>query len=167
MKEQANRAYDLSLFETAPELEKKKQQPKKNNMIVLPDGSINKEARRRHNIFYVAAISAFVVVFTAVSITIVQSNVLINELNSQIVEAQDEISLLEGKSTQYQVQIDSKLSNEKVESYAENVLGMTKAENMEKEFVTMSEEDKGEVLAEDSQKNVFEVVADAFTSLWS
>lgn len=167
MKEQANRAYDLSLFEAAPELEKKKQQPKKNNMIVLPDGSINKEARRRHNRLYVAAISAFVIVFTAVSITIVQSNVLINELNSQIVKAQDEISLLEGQSTQYQVQIDSKLSDEKVESYAENVLGMTKAENMEKEFVTMSGEDKGEVLAEDGQKNVFEVVADAFTSLWS
>lgn len=167
MKEQANRAYDLSLFETAPELEKKKQQPKKNNMIVLPDGSINKEARRRHNRFYVAAISAFVVVFTAVSVTMVQSNVLLNELNDRIVAAQEEISLLEGQSTQYQVQIDSKLSDEKIESYAEDVLGMTKAENMEKEFVTMSGEDKGEVLADDSQKNVFEVVADAFTSLWS
>lgn len=167
MKEQANRAYDLSLFEAAPELEKKKQQPKKNNMIVLPEGNVNKEARRRHNIFYVAAISAFVIVFTVVSITIVQSNVLINELNAQIIEAQEEISILEGESTQYQVEIDSKLSEEKVESYAENVLGMTKADNMEKEFVTMSAEDKSEVLAEDGTKNVFETIADAFTGLWS
>lgn len=167
MKEQANRAYDLSLFETAPELEKEKQQQKKNNMIVLPDGRINKEARRRHNVFYVAVISVFVVVFTVVSITIVQSNVLINELNTQIVNAQNDINILEGQATQYQIQIDSKLSEEKVENYAENVLGMTKAENMEKEFVTMSGEDKGEVLAEDGQKNIFETIADAFTGLWS
>ncbi len=167
MKEQANRAYDLSLFETAPELEKKKQQRKKNNMIVLPDGSVNKEARRKHNRFYVAVISAFVVIFTAVSITIVQSNVLINELNTEIITAEEQLNLLEAQSTQYQVQIDSKLSAEKVESYAEDVLGMTKAENMDKEFITMSGEDKGEVLADDSNRNVFEIIADAFTSLWS
>lgn len=35
MKEQVNSAYDLSLFEAAPELEPKKH-PKKNNVIVLP-----------------------------------------------------------------------------------------------------------------------------------
>ena len=86
MKEQVNSAYDLSLFEAAPELEPKKH-PKKNNVIVLPKEKIDKEARRRHNIFYVAAISIFVVIFTAISITIVQSNVLINELNTQIVAA--------------------------------------------------------------------------------
>lgn len=166
MKEQVNSAYDLSLFETAPELEQKKQ-PKKNNMIVLPEEKINKEARRRHNLFYVAAISVFVVIFTVVSITIVQSNVLINELNAQIVEKENEISMLEGEQTQYQIQIDSKLSEEKIESYAEDTLGMTKAENMEKEFITMSGEDKAEVLAEDGPKNVFETIADAFTSLWS
>lgn len=166
MKEQVNSAYDLSLFETAPELEQKTQ-PKKNNMIVLPDEKINKEARRRHNIFYVAAISIFVIIFTAVSITIVQSNVLINELNAQIVATESEISMLEGEQTQYQIQIDSKLSEEKIESYAEDALGMTKAENMEKEFITMSGEDKAEILAEDGSKNVFETIADAFTSLWS
>ncbi len=167
MKEQANRAYDLSLFETAPELEKKTQQPKKNNMIVLPDGSINKEARRKHNRLYIAAISAFVIIFTVVSITIVQSNVLINELNAEIIAAQEELSIIEGQSTQYQVQIDSKLSAEKIENYAENVLGMTKAENMDKEFITMSGEDKAVVLDDDSKRNVFEIIADAFTSLWS
>lgn len=166
MKEQVNSAYDLSLFETAPELEEKRQ-PRKNNMIVLPEEKINKEARRRHNLFYVAAISVFVVIFTVVSITIVQSNVLINELNAQIVEKENEISMLEGEQTQYQIQIDSKLSEEKIESYAENTLGMTKAENMEKEFITMSGEDKAEILAEDGSKNVFETIADAFTSLWS
>ena len=122
MKEQVNSAYDLSLFEAAPELEPKKH-PKKNNVIVLPKEKIDKEARRRHNIFYVAAISIFVVIFTAISITIVQSNVLINELNTQIVAAENEISILEGEQTQYQIQIDSKLSEEKIESYAESNLG--------------------------------------------
>lgn len=166
MKEQVNSAYDLSLFETAPELEPK-QSPKKNNVIVLPKERINKEARRRHNILYVAAISIFVVIFTVVSITIVQSNVLINELNTQIVAAENEISILEGEQTQYQIQIDSKLSEEKIESYAEGSLGMTKADNMEKEFITMSGEDKAEILQENGPKNVFETIADAFTSLWS
>ena len=150
MKEQVNSAYDLSLFEAAPELEPKKH-PKKNNVIVLPKEKIDKEARRRHNIFYVAAISIFVVIFTAISITIVQSNVLINELNTQIVAAENEISILE----------------EKIESYAESNLGMTKADNMQKEFITMSGEDKAEILQGNAPKNVFETIADAFTSLWS
>ena len=162
MKEQVNSAYDLSLFEAAPELEPKKH-PKKNNVIVLPKEKIDKEARRRHNIFYVAAISIFVVIFTAISITIV----LINELNTQIVAAENEISILEGEQTQYQIQIDSKLSEEKIESYAESNLGMTKADNMQKEFITMSGEDKAEILQGNAPKNVFETIADAFTSLWS
>ena len=166
MKEQVNSAYDLSLFEAAPELEPKKH-PKKNNVIVLPKEKIDKEARRRHNIFYVAAISIFVVIFTAISITIVQSNVLINELNTQIVAAENEIGILEGEQTQYQIQIDSKLSEEKIESYAESNLGMTKADNMQKEFITMSGEDKAEILQGNAPKNVFETIADAFTSLWS
>ena len=40
MKEQVNSAYDLSLFEAAPELEPKKH-PKKNNVIVLPKEKID------------------------------------------------------------------------------------------------------------------------------
>ena len=93
--------------------------------------------------------------------------VLINELNTQIVAAENEISILEGEQTQYQIQIDSKLSEEKIESYAESNLGMTKADNMQKEFITMSGEDKAEILQGNAPKNVFETIADAFTSLWS
>ena len=46
-------------------------------------------------------------------------------------------------------------------------LGMTKADNMQKEFITMSGEDKAEILQGNAPKNVFETIADAFTSLWS
>lgn len=44
---------------------------------------------------------------------------------------------------------------------------MTKADNMQKEFITMSGEDKAEILQGNAPKNVFETIADAFTSLWS
>lgn len=167
MNDMGNRAYDLSLFEAAPELERNSKPQKKNNLVRLPNEDKEQVKVRKHNPLYIAMVSVCVAIFTVIAVTIIQGNVLLNELNSEIMEKQDEIDIYNGKSAQYQVKIDSMLSDEKVEAYAEGVLGMTKANSLHKEFVTMSSSDSAQVLGTESEKNIFETVADAFTGLWS
>ncbi|MGN0502837.1 MAG: hypothetical protein ACI4HN_07915, partial [Ruminococcus sp.] len=68
--------------------------------------------------------------------------------------------------TQNQMKVESKLSNAEIEEYAEDVLGMTKASNAQKEFVTLSGGDKAEVSAQESD-NLFTQFIDSIKNLWS
>ena len=64
------------------------------------------------------------------------------------------------------MKVDSGISTAVVEQYAQEKLSMSKASNSQKEFINLSEGDKAEVSL-DSHKNVFELIAEAISSLWS
>lgn len=165
-----NEAYDLSLFEPVQKTEVKKNKPKskkENNLIKFDTNKITKVQRRKRNPLIIIGVSALTVIVAVASVTIVQSNVLLNELNNQIVEANQKISKQENLAAQYQLKVDSKLSTEVVQEYAENVLGMIQAQNVQKNFISLSDGDYAEVIRDDNNSNVFEIIADAFTGLWS
>lgn len=170
--EKNNEAYDLSLFEPAKKSdnlkEKEKIKRKKpNNVIKFDPENITKEQRRKRNPFIIIGVSFLTIVVASISITIVQSNVILNELNSDIIKANETIEKQENLAAQYQLRVDSKLSVDVVKDYAENQLGMVQAQNAQKKFISLSEGDVGEVIRDDKPDNIFETIARAFTGMWS
>ena len=180
-----NAAYDLSLFDeeavrssTAPkrddrddqqEVHKqhtKKKASKKNNIVTLPEEELIKIRRRKHNPLKLAVGSVCGLAIAFVIGTIIIGQVQLNELNQQISEAKDQLTDSQSVYTQNQMKVESKLSNSEIEEYAENVLGMTKASDAQKEFVTLSGGDKAEVSAQQSE-NLFTKFIDSLTNLWS
>lgn len=169
MREEDASAYDFSLFEDTVEVKQSKENPKsQNNIIRLPaKDKAEKVQRRRHNPFLIFGVSVLVIIAAVVLVTIVQSNVLLNELNDQLVATENEITLQKNLADEYQLIIDSKLSMDTIQQYAQEELGMTKAQKNQKVFLTLTDGDVGEVVTEDESNNILDSLSKAFAGLWS
>jgi len=126
-----NIAYDLDRFSSAaPKKEKTVQQPAVRPTLVKPQHKTEQEikAERRFNL---GKIAKFAVV-AAVCFTFIASNinyrVQINELNGAIVSLDKELNEKRSENTRLNMALNSKISLENVQDYAENVLGMVKRE---------------------------------------
>lgn len=126
-----NIAYDLDRFSSAaPKKEKTVQQPVARPTLVKPQHKTEQElkAERRFNL---GKIAKFLVV-AAVCFTFIASNinyrVQINELNGAIVSLDKELNEKKSENTRLNMALNSKISLENVQDYAENVLGMVKRE---------------------------------------
>ena len=64
------------------------------------------------------------------------------------------------------MKVESKLSPSVVEAYASEELGMSRADNYQKEYISLSQGDKAEISQTDGG-NLFESIADAIAGLWS
>lgn len=168
-----SQAYDLSLFEPVEKksADKNKQtdskNKKKNNIIKFQPGVITKSQRRKRNPLIILSVALLTIIVAVVAITIVQSNVILNELNQQILEANKTIDQQNNLAAQYQLKVDSKLSSGFVQNYAETKLGMTQAKNAQKKFISLSDGDYAEVIRDDGKNNALEAITEAFTGLWS
>ena len=171
--ENRNAAYDLSLFDdssdyvpgsAAPERKEevhKKQERKrrKNNVVSLPKEELQKNRRRRHNKFKIALGTVSGAATIIIGIIIV-GQVRLTELNQEVITAKETLANAQSVYTQTQMKLESKLSTSDIEKYAEDKLGMTKATNTQKEFVTLAGGDKAEVSASQESDNLF-------TQFWS
>ena len=169
--ENRNAAYDLSLFDdssdyvpgsAAPERKEevhKKQERKrrKNNVVSLPKEELQKNRRRRHNKFKIAIIIGIIIV----------GQVRLTELNQEVITAKETLANAQSVYTQTQMKLESKLSTSDIEKYAEDKLGMTKATNTQKEFVTLAGGDKAEVSASQESDNLFTQFWSSVQNLWS
>ncbi|MEE0914470.1 MAG: hypothetical protein U0L76_07820 [Ruminococcus sp.] len=180
--ENRNAAYDLSLFDdtdytsgsTAPERHKKevhkkdarKKTGKTNKVVTLPQEELNKIRRRKHNPLKLVVGSIGGLSVALVIGFIIVGQVQLTELNQEIISAKATLADCQSIYTQNQMKVESELSNAEIEEYAENVLGMTKASNAQKEFVTLSGGDKAEVSAQQSE-NLFTQFIDSIKNLWS
>ncbi|MCI7212300.1 MAG: hypothetical protein MR981_08860 [Ruminococcus bromii] len=179
-----NAAYDLSLFDdgysaynegsAAPKYteqestgkQSKRKQRKANNVVKLPEEELHKIRRRKHNPVKLALGSLGA---TAVALTIgaiIVGQVQLTELNQEIITAQATLEDAQSIYTQNEMKIEANLSNEDIEKYATDVLGMTKASNTQKEFVSLSEGDKAEVF-EQKDDNLFTQFIESIKNLWS
>lgn len=181
--ENRNAAYDLSLFDDSssytlgsatPERHKKdahkkdvsKKTGKVNKVVALPQDELNKIRRRKHNPLKLAVGSIGGLSVALVIGLIIVGQVQLTELNQEIISAKATLADCQSIYTQNQMKVESKLSNAEVEEYAENVLGMTKASNAQKEFVALSSGDKAEVTAKKSG-NLFTQFVESIKNLWS
>lgn len=176
-----NAAYDLSLFDDSAEYTHgtaapkrkgsevhKKQEKKKNNgdVLLLPQKELQKHRARKHNPLKLtlSAIGSLAVAF--VIGVIIVGQVQLTELNQKIVTAQQTLEDAQSIYTQNQMKLESNLTNAEIEQYAEEVLGMTKATNAQKEFVTLSGGDKAEISSQ-KDENLFTRFIDSIKNLWS
>ncbi|MDO4747885.1 MAG: septum formation initiator family protein [Eubacteriales bacterium] len=173
--EYRNLAYDLRLFEDeemyssavkAPEKHNAKSKPKrekKNIEVDKPKSTIRKVKRRKNNFVNISVAVVLAVMVVIVVGLIIHGQVQLTEVNHKITAAQKTLEEQQSLYTQLQMKVDASISTAVVEKYAKERLGMSKVANSQKEFISLSEGDKVEI-ASDSNDNVFDSVADAFSS---
>lgn len=176
-----NAAYDLSLFDedisasSASALPKRKEQEERktvkkvhtgSKIVKLPEEEINRIRRRKHNPLKLAAGTLGGAVVALVISAIIVGQVQITELNQQIITAQETLADSQSVYTQTELKLQADLTTNEIEDYAENVLGMTKASNVQKEFVTLEGGDKAEVSAQ-ADENLFTQFIESLKNLWS
>lgn len=175
-----NLAYDLTLFEETEErsdstqtpIEDRGQEPTEKDDAAVGETRQTKKkksvkkSKKKSGVarIVIAAVLGVAVLVTVVSI--IHGQVQLTELSQQIVNARQDLSEKQSLYTQLEMKVDSGISTAEVERYAQDNLSMSKASNSQKEFISLSEGDKAEVSL-DSHKNVFELIADAISSLWS
>ena len=127
---------------------------------------IKRMRRRKRNFVRIAlgVVFGFAIAFIVASI--IHGQVQLTELNQEIANAKAQLAEQQSVYTQLEMKVDSSISTTVVEDYAKNKLKMNKAANSQKEFVDLSDGDKAEVSLS-TDKNIFESIAEAFSSLWS
>lgn len=162
------------MFQVQPLLKEKKkyirsrkEKEEKNNVVSLPKEELQKNRRRRHNKFKLVVGTAGGAVAAIVIGIIIVGQVRLTELNQEVITAKQTLANAQSVYTQTQMKLESKLSTSDIEKYAEDKLGMTKATNTQKEFVTLAGGDKAEVSATQESDNIFTQFWNSVQNLWS
>ena len=162
-------AYDLDLFKdnAAKKIpEKQNTKDTENKVVKISEEDTYRIRRRKHNPFKIFVGSISATVATVIIAAIIVGQAQLTELNQQIITAQETLENAQSTYTQLQMGIQSKLSTTEIEKYAETKLGMSKTENAQKEFVSLSQGDKAEISGE-ANLNFFQKIINAITGLWS
>ena len=160
-----NAAYDLSLFEEEELYELPKAESQENKIYDL------REERKKRVKYKINPLKAFLAVsVSALSIVamtaIIHGQAQLTELNQQISDAQIQLTELQSYYTQIEMKVENKLGPSVVEEYAKNDLGMKKTESYQKEFISLSDGDKAEILAE-KDKSIFESIIEGLKEIWT
>lgn len=133
-----NRAYDFSLFE---ENEKQNEGKETNKTIKLDEEQLLKNQRIKYKPATVIGMICMAVITVAVISSSIVGQVRLTELTSEInaLEAQYE----ESKSvyTQLEMQVETKLSLDKIEEYTTQTLNMDQLKNSQISYVNLSDGD--------------------------
>jgi len=160
----SNNAYDISVFED--ENLKNQDLHKKNKVVKIPKKKFEQAKRRKRNPLKLTVGFLFSAVVVAVVGMIIYSQVQLTELNQKISEAQETLENSQSEYTQMQMNVDAKYTTSIIEEYAQDKLGMTKANSSQKEFVDLSSGDKAKVI-EKEDKSIFDTIVDWISSIWS
>lgn len=160
----SNNAYDISVFED--ENLENQDLHKKNKVIKIPKKKIEQAKRRKRNPLKLTVSFLFSAVVVAVVGMIIYSQVQLTELNQKISEAQETLENSQSEYTQMQMNVDAKYTTSIIEEYAQDKLGMTKANSSQKEFVDLSSGDKAKII-EKEDKSIFDTIVDWISSIWS
>ena len=155
----SSEAYDFSLFEAQvveqPKIEEtpakkvtKTTKPKSKNKeqnILDANGMTQTVERSSQSVGLDSRIKRAMVVFAvfcSFSVCILAMNSKINELNKSIAEIESKIDIEEGEAVRLNSILSSKISSDKIESYAENELGMVLAESYQISYIDLSDGDE-------------------------
>ena len=139
MTQNTNLAYDLQRFE--------EQTPK-----TSPKLTVRTAQRTVHPVKTVmVAVLALLMGFT-----LLYSQVVITELNSQIVAKQEELNTLQAENVRMQTELEGKMSLTEIEEKAVGEYGMVKPDNSQVSYVKLEQENKLE--ATKPEENIFEQI---------
>lgn len=88
----------------------------------------------------------------------IYSRVQVDELDRQLDTINSEISILDSENTRLNMQLDSIISLDKVDEYAQNTLGMVKVENYQVSYVDLSKGDKVSVSGGKVHRSLWETM---------
>lgn len=145
-------AYDLSLFEpqviekpktknnTAPVTKSQKKTQNKTSAKTNTQQNRNSNQVTLSPSLFKAIALGIAFCLCVVALLIMESKC--NALDKQISSVQSELSIAQGESVRLNAELNGMMSTEKIENYAENVLGMVKAESYQISYIDLSEGDK-------------------------
>lgn len=128
-----NVAYDLSFYEMEQERQIARK-AKKENVLINAQTKFSL-GRKIANIISVAALLTLI-------IAVVATNAAITTTSTQIADIEDEIVLLQSEKSYLEFTLESRMTLDQIESYAENQLGMVKMDASQKKYVELENENK-------------------------
>lgn len=175
--EDRNAAYNLELFQEStsprkrevpekPAKKRKAKQKQGNKIVVIPNETLDRIGRRKVNPVKIVATALFGGMIAFLLIVNISGRVALTELNQKIINTQEELVEQQSIYTQTELSVNAMYSTVVVEEYAKNQLNMSRATNSQKEFVSLSEGDKAEVMEADEQ-NIFVRVVNAIKEILS
>lgn len=155
-------AYDFSLFEPQVIEEPKKQnkndrQPKrkntpvkkvahKKNDVTKAINDLQYEADRNAQSVAIPSVIKKIMCFSALCVSLMVVLLVMQTKNdnlmSEINSVQKEIEIAEGENVRLNAELSSMIASDRIEDYAENVLGMVKAESYQINYIDLSEGDE-------------------------
>ncbi len=84
----------------------------------------------------------FVAVCVSLVVTLLVMNTRCDTLMNEISTVESQIEIAKGENVRLNAELSSIISTDKIENYAENVLGMVKAENYQISYIDLSEGDE-------------------------
>ena len=157
----SNLAYDLSLFETDEDLEKKKaaRQKQKQEQAKIKLSEKKSVGRNGSAVAAIAAVSfAGIIAFT-----LLNSKVKISDYTAMISETKNEIELAERENVRLNSELDSMYTLDNVEKIASQELGLQKTQSSQITYITLNTEEMTEVAEEDP--NIFVSIQNWFNSI--
>ncbi len=150
----SNAAYDLSLFSNG----------QRGKIVSIEENKKQKrEAKRRsltQTILSVAAVAAVVAVVLGVVLMAIVSKVTLTEMNGQIADLDDQLSILQSENVRLSSELTEIASSERVDAYAEKH-GLQKLETGQVYYFTVDGGDRVEKPATES-KSILETIAGLF-----
>ena len=128
-----NVAYDLSFYEQEQERHIARKE-KKDNVVINAQTKFSL-GKRIANIVSVAVLITLIV-------AVIATNAAITTTSTEIAGLENEIVRLESERSYLEFTLESRMTLDQIESYAENQLGMVKMDSAQKKYVQMESENK-------------------------
>ena len=154
----SNLAYDLSLFDTDEELERKKAQKRREKSQLQI--TAKKAVGRNGNAFAAMVAIAFAAI---VAFSVLYSKVQLSDYTGMISETKTQIEQAERENLQLRAELDSMVTLDNVEKIASEELGLQKTQRSQITYVTLNTEEMTEV-AEES-KDIFVSIQNWFKNV--
>ena len=128
-----NVAYDLSFYEQ--EQERHIARKEKKEIVIIKAQTKFSLGRKIANILSVAVMITLIV-------AVIATNAAVTTASTQIADMQDEIIRLESEKAYLEFTLESRMTLDQIENYAQTQLGMVKMDSAQKKYVELETENK-------------------------
>ena len=128
-----NVAYDLSFYEQ--EQERHIARKEKKESVIIKAQTKFSLGRKIANILSVAVMITLIV-------AVIATNAAVTTASTQIADMQDEIIRLESEKAYLEFTLESRMTLDQIENYAQTQLGMVKMDSAQKKYVELETENK-------------------------
>ena len=128
-----NVAYDLSFYEQ--EQERHIARKEKKESVIIKAQTKFSLGRKIANVLSVAVMITLIV-------AVIATNAAVTTASTQIADMQDEIIRLESEKAYLEFTLESRMTLDQIENYAQTQLGMVKMDSSQKKYVELETENK-------------------------